>query len=212
MRHPSHRFVLREDDPNAYRLRADGFPNRSNSHPHDSMTDARIAHPLRFNFASIYGLLALFIASVVHVSTFTAFSMSPSNPLFWILHVGIFPLFFAMVFGLRKWSETRAGTFGFKSRQLRWRELLVYLPPWAVKLGAILFAYAMANFLLSVSHLPSGAHASATSVQAMDTEQARYLVRAFSGHWLVFYAVPTLYFLFVPSTAAPADTEQPASR
>lgn len=169
------------------------------------MSDAQIVRNFRLGFASAYGLLGLFIAIVVHVSTFTSFSMSPDNPLFWILHIGIFPLFFAMVFGLRKWSETRSGVFGFKSRQLRWRELVVFLPPWSVKLGAILFAYAMINFLLSVSHLPSGAHVSGGAAQPMDAEQARYLVRAFSGHWLIFYAGPTLYFLFVPPGAKPAE-------
>lgn len=174
------------------------------------MSDTRIARHPRLTFASAYGLLGLFTASVVHVSTFTSASMSPDNPLFWILHVGIFPLFFAMVFGLRKWSETRSGVFGFNSRQLRWRELVDFLPPWSVKLGAILFAYAVINFLLSVSHLQSGAHVSA-GAQAIDPEQARYLVRAFSGHWLVFYAVPTLYFLFVPPGAKPADEEGQAS-
>jgi hypothetical protein len=144
-------------------------------------------------------LLALCVAIVVHAATFTSYSMSPSNPLFWILHIGIFPLFIPMVFGLRKWSQTQTGPFGFKSSRLRWRELLVYFPTWVPKAVVILFVYVMINFLLAVSHLPAGGHASAAAMQSMDPEQGRYLVRAFSGHWLVFYTAPTLYYLFVPS-------------
>ena len=155
-------------------------------------------------------MLGLFMATVIHASTFTSFSMSPTNPLFWIMHIGIFPLFIPMVLGLRKWSEVSSGPLGFKTSRLRWRELLAYLPPWSVRLGAILFAYAMLNFFLSVSHLPSGGHASAATIIAMDPEQARYLVRAFSGHWLLFYAVPTLYYLCIPPSATPANADQGA--
>ena len=169
------------------------------------MTDAPIVPRLRLNFASVYGLLALFIAIVVHASTFTAYSMSPSNPLFWILHIGMFPLFIWMILGLRKWSEVQIGPFGFKSSRLRWRELVGYFPPWIVKLELILGAYVMINFLLAVSHLPAGAHLSSGAARSMDPEHARYLVRAFSGHWLIFYSAPTLYYLLVPPAAVPAQ-------
>lgn len=44
--------------------------------------------------------------------------------------------------------------------------------------------------------------------QILTAVQAVYTTRAFSGHWLVFYTLPALFFLFVPADARPA-TESP---
>jgi hypothetical protein len=95
------------------------------------------------NVRSVYGLIGLLAALVVHASTFTASSLSPDNPLFWIMHVAIFPLFIPMVYGLRKWSEMSSGPFGIERRGLRWRAVLQCFPRWAVAAGAVLFVYAM---------------------------------------------------------------------
>jgi hypothetical protein len=67
----------------------------------------------------------------------------------------------------------------------------------------------MLNFMLASSHLAAAGHAAAG--QQMDPEQARYTVRAFSGHWLVFYAMPTLFFLFVPPGAQPKESVSQAA-
>lgn len=167
------------------------------------MSDTYVVPQARLTPIGLYGLVGLAIAMAVHASTFTADPMSPEHPLFWILHVGIFPLFFAMLLRLRVWSERIPGRVGRASSRLRWRELRPYFPQWTVTLGAILFAYALVNFLLSVSHLPPshrGPHVPVT------LEQARYTVRAFSGHWMIFYAVPAMFFAFVPSAARPAES------
>ena len=157
------------------------------------MPDTRVTPHARLSLGSVYAVCGFIVALVVHVATFTPYSMSPANPFFWILHLGIFPIFIPTVLGLRRWSDVRSGFLGFKTSRLRRREILAFLPKWSVRAAALLFAYTFINFALSSGHLPSGNHGS-TSIP-LDPEQARYLVRAFSGHWLFFYAVPAIYFL-----------------
>ena len=162
------------------------------------MPDTPVVPHARLNAGSVYGMLGFLASLAIHESTFTASSLTPDNPLFWAMHAGIFPLFFPMVWGLRKWSETRTGIFGMETRRLRWRAILPYLPQWAIAVGAVLFVYATVNFFLAFNHMPQRGPVG-VGTRTMDPEQARYLVRAFSGHWLMFYAIPTLYFLYVPS-------------
>ena len=161
----------------------------------------------RFSPLGMYGLLGLTLAIAAHASTFTSDPMRPEHPLFWMLHIGIFPLFFAMMLRLRAWSDVIPGRIGRARSRLRTNELKPYFPPWAFTLGAILFAYAIVNFFLAGSHLPSSHHVRATPVSL---EQARYTVRAFSGHWMIFYAVPALFFTYVPASARPAESSAAA--
>jgi hypothetical protein len=150
----------------------------------------------RLNGLSLYGLFGLSLSTAVHVGTYLGASVDPDNPLFWGLHMAVFPLFFAFVYRLRAWRSVQKGVFGLQPSRLRWRELLSFLPGWVPPLVVLLFAYVMVNFFLSISHLPSkGSLSSLTAAQAM------YTTRAFSGHWLAFYALPTLFFLFVPADA-----------
>jgi len=154
----------------------------------------------QLNGLSLYGLFALSLAVAVHVGTYVGVPLDPNNPLFWGLHIAIFPLFFAFVFRIRRWQSVRKGVFGLKRSTLRWRELLQYVPAWVPPVVALLFAYAMVNFLLSIGHLPPKG-----STGSLSADQAMYTTRAFSGHWLIFYTLPTVFFLFVPADARPAD-------
>ena len=161
----------------------------------------------RANLPCVYGVFGLTASAIVHFGTYLGRGLSPDYPLFLALHIGIFPLFFAFVWRLRAWQSVRRGFLGFKQRRLRWRELLGYFPSWVPPLVLLLFAYAMLNFFLSVAHLPAGG----TETQLTDA-QAMYTARAFSGHWLIFYTLPTLFFAFVPTDARPtADNPDSAS-
>lgn len=72
-------------------------------------------------------------------------------------------------------------------------------PAWAKALVAALFIYTGVNFFLAMPHLPQ----KGATVTDDAHQIAVYTMRAFSGHWLFFYAIPTLFFLFVltPSVA-----------
>lgn len=173
------------------------------------MTEPVVRPHAQLNFASVYGLTGLLIAGAVHASTFAPSTLSSDHPLFWVLHIGIFPLFIPMVFRLQKWTASTPGILGIRTSRLRWRALLPYFPRWAAGLGVILFTYASLSFMLAWTHVAAAGHAAAG--QAMDPERARYTVRAFSGHWLLFYAMPTLFFLFVPANAEPGESASQAA-
>ena len=163
------------------------------------MLEQQVRPRARANGLSIYGAVGLIVSGIVHFGSYIGHTIRPENPLFWLLHIGIFPLFFALVFRMRAWQTSRPGVFGFPRAQLRWRELIGYIPVWVLPLVVMLFAYVMVNFFLATSHLPQrGATTTESPAQAM------YTVRAFSGHWLIFYALPTLFFTFVPADARPA--------
>ena len=171
------------------------------------MLEVQFRPRARANVLSLYGAFGLTASAIVHFGTYIGRGLSPDHPLFWALHIGIFPLFFAFVRRLRAWQSVRRGVFGFKQRQLRWRDLLGYFPPWVPPLVMLLFAYVMANFFLSTAHLPPrGSDTLLTDAQAV------YTARAFSGHWLIFYTLPALFFAFVPADAQPpADDADSAS-
>jgi hypothetical protein len=162
---------------------------------------------VRLTFLAVYGLLGLAVAAAVHLGTYVGRGLDPDHPLFWLLHVGLFPPFFVFVFRLRAWTSARRGAFGLKQQALRWRELLPYFPAWVIALVSLLFFYTMANFLLSIGHLPTkGSGVPLTGAQSV------YMVRAFSGHWLLFYALPALFFTFVPQDARPISASADGER
>jgi len=88
------------------------------------------------------------------------------------------------------------GIFGRRQRGLRWRELVPYFPKWVVPLVVVLWMYVFVNFFLSTQHLP------ARGSPATETDPV-FLARAFSGYWLVFYLLPALFFIYVPSQPPP---------
>jgi hypothetical protein len=151
----------------------------------------------RLSAMAAYGAIGSTMAVTVHFNTYVGRGLRETNPLFWLLHIGIFPLFFIFVFRLRAWSDVRPGAFGIRTRGLRWRELLPYFPRWVAPLVIVLWAYVFVNFFLSIQHLPP------RGSPAGETDTV-FLTRAFSGHWLVFYLLPTLFFMYVPSDVPPA--------
>jgi hypothetical protein len=168
----------------------------------EPLLEVRIRPRARANLPCLYGVFGLTASAIVHFGTYVGHGLNPDHPLFWALHIGIFPLFLALLWRLRVWQSVRRGFLGLKQRQLRWRELLRYFPPWVPPLVMLLFAYVLANFFFSVAQLPpSGSDTALTDAQAM------YTARAFSGHWLIFYTIPTLFFAFVPSDARPPDDD-----
>jgi len=160
------------------------------------------------------GLVALvgFIASVVvHVSTFLGTDVAATmNPAIAIpLHAGLFPPFFAAVFALR--AELK----GVDGRELK-RRLLGIVPIWARVLFLVAFYYAVVNFGLFMvrtggmsvqqragENVLTNHGRVIRKVTAEEAAQHETLVaRGFSGHWMVFYLVPTLFFLSRPGRRA----------
>ena len=93
----------------------------------------------------------------------------------------------------------RAGRVS-RRQPLDWGALRPYFPrvlPWL--LGA-LFVYVFVNFFIASSHLPRSRNGAAAP---MTPERTQWTLRAFSGHWMLFYLAPALFFGFVPKDARP---------
>ena len=156
--------------------------------------------PLLNRFLGLLAAAGFFAALVVHCLTFAQVDVQSAYPYVWLLHVGCFVVFFPFVFIAR--SE-----FGAKPS---FSQLRAMLPIWAAALLFGTFAYAIVNFGLFVLHSEGGAPSESNGVfvlknhgnvirQLSEAEyhlQRAYVIRGFSGHWLVFYLVPALFFLF----------------
>lgn len=150
----------------------------------------------------IFGTLAAlgFLMSLgVHVAALAGLPVQDQLPQVWALHVGIFAVFVPAVFHLRKHTDANDPLALFRG-----------LPSWAVFAVLTLFIYAFINFFVALS---------ATGGATPDVRDGRYVlqkkghivreineaeyravraaeVRLFSGHWLLFYAIPVAVFLF----------------
>jgi len=145
---------------------------------------------------TLYSASGLAIAAVVHFGSYLGTTIQPTNPLFFALHLGVFPAFGLCVFRSQRWQGKRR--LFSESEPGHMEELMAYFPRWVFTVAALLFAYTFANFWLSFGHLSTN-HGTPSPHEALMT------VRAFSGHWLLFYAFPTLYSGFVPADAHPRD-------
>lgn len=154
----------------------------------------------------IVGVLAaigLAAAVAVHVLTFfpdKAIAASGTS-LFFALHVGIFVVFVPFVLAQRKlFGIARPG----------WRAQLSVFPRWGQLLLSLVTAYALVNFALFFFFVEGGTPEirggqfvlmnHGTFIRALTEQEydlARtHVTRGFSGHWIVFYLAPMLYFWF----------------
>jgi hypothetical protein len=170
------------------------------------VSDSQLRARARVTGWGVYAALFLLISTLVHAGTYVGRSLSPNTPFFIGLNVGIIPVFIALVLRSRSWQPEIRGPFGKYYRQLDWRAWRPFLPAWAYRVVDVLGAYAIGNFLFAVAHLPPrGTTAVLTDAQAM------YMARMFSGHWLVFYALPLLFFTYEPEDGAPSTASPHAA-
>jgi hypothetical protein len=156
---------------------------------------------------STFGGIALvgFAASaVVHLSTFfvAGASAATSTVIVGLLHIGLFPPFAAMV------VSARAEVLGMAPSDVK-RRVVESLPRWARVLVMVAFYYALINF--GVFMLRTGGadvqrrgdgfalvnHGRLVrEVTRQEAQNHQILVtRGFSGHWMVFYLLPAVFFL-----------------
>lgn len=112
--------------------------------------------------------VGLVLSLVVHL-TAVAGVPSPLGGAAWILHAGIFVVWFPAVLVSRVLTrDARQGDF--------WRVALRRCPPWMRYMTYGFFGYAVVNFVMFVLGL----------FGHRDDEFAS--LRGFSGHWMAFYA------------------------
>ena len=145
-------------------------------------------------FIAVFGLIA---SAVAHVSTFQGVNPLRAFPPVWMLHVLVFVVWFPVVLSCRK---TRAAC----NRKDFWKSITRSAPVWMKALTVGVVAYAFFNFFFVTFVLGEGGvpaelagkkviHSHGKVIRELtDAEYERqqaYVVRAFSGHWMLFYAV-----------------------
>jgi hypothetical protein len=106
------------------------------------------------------------------------------------LHLGAMVVFAAFVFSASRWQG---------GRRLEGQEWQLYFPRWVRIFVPALMAYMLMNFRLATHNIPK--RDKDTPYSALTPEVRLYETRAFSGHWLFFYGIPALFFLYVPRGA-----------
>jgi hypothetical protein len=167
----------------------------------------------------ILAAVGFMLAAAVHLAAVLGLDLTGGRTApFVALHVGIFPLFFAALLALG--GELRGVPTAEKPKRI-----LGLVPRGWRYLVAALFYYAAANFVLFMLASGGGSphqHGDAYHlvrhgrvVRALTREEYEaakvWVVRGFSGHWLVFYLVPLLVFGVVRRRGDTAGASPPSA-
>ncbi len=143
---------------------------------------------------------ALLLAVLVHVVTFWGIDPTVAYPWLWALHAAAIGGIGAMVLAARNRYAGGAVTFPLPG-----------VPRWGSTLLTVAFVYAIVNFGLfmifhgtrGAPHVRDGVYVLTNHghlVRTLTAEQYRWerawVVRGFSGHWILFLLMPTLFFLY----------------
>lgn len=157
------------------------------------------------------GLIALvgfMISLLVHLLTYVGINAASFFPPIWLLHIGIFVVFIPFVLSTQSIQrEHQRNALGV---------ILKDVPLWAKLVLGFVFAYAMINFMLFIGLSEGGSPAIENGRYILQSHgtfirelteseynwQQAYITRGFSGHWLLFYLAPAVYFLFNQKDAA----------
>lgn len=118
-------------------------------------------------------------SALLHLATFTPLPPAPAAAAALLLFAAAFALLAAMVVRLRRGGAPARRRGGLEV--LDWRALLALVPEGVRRLGFGLVSYVVLNLLLSL----------------MLGDQGAASVRLLSGHLLLFYLIPLVYFHFV---------------
>lgn len=122
-----------------------------------------------------------FVASAaLHLATFTPFPPAYAAAFALALFVGAFALLATLIVRLREAGAPAHGRGAI--RIVEWRRLLALIPEGPRRAGVAVVGYVLMNLALSLLLLGDEGIAS---------------VRLLSGHLLLFYLIPLMYFRFV---------------
>jgi len=130
-----------------------------------------------FRIAAATGFAA---SGALHLATFTPFPPEYAAAVALVLFAGAFLLLAAMIVRLRESGAPARGAGAI--RTVEWRALLALIPEGARPAAVAVIAYVLLNLGLSLFLLGDEGVGS---------------VRLLSGHLLLFYLIPLMYFRFV---------------
>jgi hypothetical protein len=126
--------------------------------------------PLLWMFIGL-SAVGLVLSLWVHVGAVMGRRVAP-EPFFWILHLGIFVVWFPVVFiTQRRVGKVRRKDF--------WKVVLKGSPEWMRYVVYGFLGYAVVNFSLFMAQAPTG---------GSGADQPIITWRGFSGHWMAFYS------------------------
>lgn len=149
-----------------------------------------MTRPFLLHLAFWVGVAGFVASLAVHLSPLVGADMPEAAM---VLHVGVFVAFIPVVFAMKAWAE-REG-FAFDDVRGQWalnKALIGMIPMWQRVAFAGLIVYVMVVFVVGVL----------AAIEASTMEADPWL---FSGHWLFFYAVSTVYARRFLTLLAPAD-------
>jgi uncharacterized membrane protein len=141
-------------------------------------------------FFSIFAWTGFLASILVHSVTFRGINAADYVPWVWVLHVGCFIAIIPLV------------------RKDVWRDVVAVVPRWAQAMIVFFMAYAVINFVLSFVLSEGGANpdiwdgryvlqSHGKLVRELSEReyhlQLAYVLRGFSGHWMLFYFLPGIY-------------------
>src|SRR6185312_9029809 len=127
-----------------------------------------------------YSAVGLILSLYVHIGALRGRQVLP-EAFFFALHIGIFVVWFPVVFLAKELSK------GVQQKQDFWRGVLKGAPGWMLYMVYGFGAYAVVNFAIFLLHSPAK-HVGSSGPSLVEW-------RGFSGHWMVFYsaAMAVLY-------------------
>jgi len=128
------------------------------------------AKPLLVPFVAL-SAVGLGLSLWVHLGAVAGRKVAP-EAFFWMLHVGIFVVWFpAVLVSTKRVGNTARSDF--------WRVALRGSPEWMRYMAYAFFGYAVVNFLFFMTKAPSG---------SSGANPPAIVWRGFSGHWMAFYS------------------------
>jgi hypothetical protein len=121
-------------------------------------------------FFVCFSAVGLVLSLLVHVGAVMGKRVAP-EPFCWLLHVGIFVVWFPAIFVAQR-------LVGNVNRKDLWKVVLKNSPDWMRYMVYGFGGYAIVNFLLFMAKAPSGGRGNPPAV----------VWRGFSGHWMAFYS------------------------
>ncbi|HET8531617.1 MAG TPA: hypothetical protein VFO08_10745 [Methylomirabilota bacterium] len=118
-------------------------------------------------------------SAALHLSTFTPFPPAYAAAGALVLFAGAFVLLAALIVRLRESGAPARGQGAL--RVVEWRVLLARIPPGPKRAGVAVIAYVLMNLALCL----------------LLGDETAASVRLLSGHLLLFYLIPLMYFRFV---------------
>jgi dolichyl-phosphate-mannose--protein O-mannosyl transferase len=160
---------------------------------------------------AIISLIGFSITLIIHLLTFVGVGLfAITSQLAVVMFIGAFGVFVLMAFGSLNLNLDYSRSY--EAYQNNWRKILAPIPIWGQRLITICGIYVFINFNLTFMVGPIGLgqvisengryylKADSKIVRELSVDEYHrhqiYVIRGWSGHLMIFYLLPGLFFLY----------------